>query len=109
MREQTSAAAAASPIGAQLARGAGVVELLKQPQYHPMPVEQQIAIIYAVTNGHLDDVPVEKIREWEEDFHEFMDARQAALLREIRTGRVLSEALEEQLKAAIAEYKELEQ
>ena len=54
-------------------------------------------------------VPVEKIRSWEADFHEFMDARQAALLREIRTGRVLSDALAEQLKAAIAEYQELEQ
>ena len=93
----------------QLARGARLVEVLKQPQYRPMAVEQQIAIIYAATNGHLDDVPVTKIREWEENFHEFMDARQAALLREIRTERVLSEELEEKLKAAIAEYKELEQ
>jgi F-type H+/Na+-transporting ATPase subunit alpha len=93
----------------QLARGARVVEVLKQPQYRPMPVEQQIAIIYAVINGHLDDVPVEKIRAWEEDFHEFLDARQAPLLREIRTERVLSEALEEKLKTALAEYKALEQ
>ena len=85
------------------------MEVLKQSQYRPMAVEQQIAIIYAATNGHLDDVPVTKIREWEENFHEFMDARQAALLREIRTERVLSEELEEKLKAAIAEYKELEQ
>jgi F-type H+-transporting ATPase subunit alpha len=93
----------------QLARGARVVEVLKQPQYHPMPVEKQIAVIYAVTNGHLDDVPVERIRAWEDDFHEFMDARQAPLLREIRTERVLTDALVEKLKAAIAEYKELEQ
>ena len=93
----------------QLARGARVVEVLKQPQYRPMPVEKQIAIIYAVTNGQLDEVPVERIREWESDFHEFMDARQAALLREIRAERVLSDALAERLKAAIAEYGELEQ
>jgi F-type H+-transporting ATPase subunit alpha len=93
----------------QLARGARVVEVLKQPQYRPMAVEKQIAIIYAVTNGHLDDVPAGQIRAWEEDFHEFMDARQAALLREIRTERILSDALAQKLKTAIEEYKELEQ
>jgi F-type H+-transporting ATPase subunit alpha len=49
----------------QLERGARTVEVLKQPQYSPMPVEQQVMIIYAVTNGHLDDVPVKRIREWE--------------------------------------------
>src|SRR6266480_5624193 len=48
----------------QLARGVRVVEVLKQPQYQPMPVEQQIMIIFTVTNGHLDDVPVEQIKAW---------------------------------------------
>src|SRR5919201_412344 len=57
---------------AQLDRGARVVEVLKQPQYEPMPVEQQVMIIYAVTNGFLDDVAVERIRERERDFHAFM-------------------------------------
>ncbi len=93
----------------QLARGARVVEVLKQPQYQPMPVEKQVAIIYAVTNGHLDDVPVEKIREWERGFHEFMDVRAPQVLREIRQGKVLTEALIAKLEAAIAEYKQLEQ
>jgi len=93
----------------QLARGARVVEVLKQPQYQPMPVEKQIAIIYAVTNGHLDDVPVEKIREWERGFHEFMDVRAPEVLREIRQGKVLTEALIAKLEAAIAEYKQLGQ
>src|SRR5207245_2961653 len=50
----------------QLARGARVVEVLKQPQYQPMPVEQQIMVIFAVTNGYLDDVPVPEIRAWEQ-------------------------------------------
>lgn len=93
----------------QLARGARVVEVLKQPQYQPMPVEKQVAIIYAVTNGHLDDVPVEKIREWERGFHEFMEVRAPQVLREIRQGKVLTEALMAKLEAAIAEYKQLEQ
>src|SRR3990170_3791749 len=93
----------------QLARGVRVVEVLKQQQYQPMPVEKQIAVIYAVNNGFLDDVPVGKIREWEEGFHEFMDARNGGLMREIRAGKVLTDALAARLQAAIKEYKELEQ
>src|SRR5574341_362487 len=93
----------------QLARGARVVEVLKQPQYQPMPVEKQIAVIYAVNNGFLDEVAVGKIREWEQGFHEFMDARHAALLKEIRAGKVLTDALVAKLEAAIKEYQELEQ
>jgi F-type H+-transporting ATPase subunit alpha len=92
----------------QLARGARVVEVLKQPQYRPMPVEKQIAIIYAVNNGFLDDVPVGKIREWEEGVLEFMDARHAALLKDLRAGKVLTDALAAKLQAAFKEYKELE-
>src|SRR5437773_4689154 len=59
----------------QLERGARTVEVLKQGQYQPMPVEQQVTIIYAVTNGFLDDVEVPHIREWERGFHEYMSAR----------------------------------
>ncbi len=58
----------------QLDRGARTVEVLKQGQYQPMPVEQQVMIIYAVTNGFIDDVPVANVREWESGFHEFMAA-----------------------------------
>ncbi len=93
----------------QLARGARVVEVLKQPQYRPMPVEKQIAIIYAVTNGFLDGVAIEKIRDWERGFQEFMDARRPEVLREIRTGRMLTDELAAKLQAAIKEYQELEQ
>jgi F-type H+-transporting ATPase subunit alpha len=93
----------------QLARGARVVEVLKQPQYEPMPVEKQIAIIHAVTNGLLDDIPVGKVREWEAGFHEFMDVRHPDVLREIRSSKVMTDALAAKLQAAIQEYKELEQ
>src|SRR3712207_3585148 len=69
-RELEAFAAFASDLDAatkrQLERGARTVEVLKQGQYQPMPVEQQIAIIYAVTNGHLDDVPVGEVRAWEQ-------------------------------------------
>ena len=57
----------------QLDRGARLVEMLKQPQYQPMPVEKQVAIIFAVTKGFLDDVPVPQVRKWERDFLSSLD------------------------------------
>src|SRR5262245_12125525 len=89
----------------QLARGERVVEVLKQSQYQPMPVEKQIMIIYAVTNGLLGDVPVEKIREWEAGFHEFMAAQHADIGKAIQTQKALSDDLQTKLKAAINEFK----
>ena len=91
----------------QLARGARIVEVLKQPQYRPMPVEQQVMIIYAVTNGFLDDVDVPKIRAWEQGFHEFMAAQHPAIGEEIRTRRALPEDLASRLGRAIADFKAL--
>ena len=91
----------------QLARGARVVEVLKQPQYQPMPVEQQIMIIFAVTNGLLDDVDPKKIREWEAGFHEFMSAQHGKIADEIRTKRTLSDDLQARLRKAIEEYKSI--
>jgi F-type H+-transporting ATPase subunit alpha len=88
----------------QLARGERVVEVLKQPQYRPMPVEQQIMIIYAVTNGYLDGVPVAKIRGWEEDFLEFVSASRPELGRGIRTKRTLDEELTAELKKVIEDF-----
>ena len=55
-------------------------EILKQKQYEPMPVEHQIMIIYAASKGYLDEVPVEKVPEWEAQFHRYMDANQADLV-----------------------------
>jgi F-type H+-transporting ATPase subunit alpha len=89
----------------QLARGQRVVEVLKQPQYRPMPVEQQIMIIYVVTNGYLDDVPVGKIRQWEADFLEFVTASHPEVGRGIRSRRVLDDELTAQLKKAIEDFK----
>jgi len=91
----------------QLARGARVVEVLKQPQYRPMPVEQQVAVIFAVTNGLLDDVGVEKIRDWEQGFHEFMAAQHPEIGEEIRRTKTLSDDLQARLRTAIEEYKTL--
>ncbi|HKW40402.1 MAG TPA: F0F1 ATP synthase subunit alpha [Gemmatimonadales bacterium] len=91
----------------QLARGERVVEVLKQPQYHPMPVEQQVMVIFAVTNGFLDDVPVEAIREWEQGFRDYMTAEHRAIADEIRTRKVLGEELTARLRAAIEGYKQV--
>jgi len=88
----------------QLARGARTVEILKQPQYEPMPTERQVASIYAVTNGYLDDVPVDRIREWESRFQEFLQNEGAALMSDLRKEKDLSEDLEGRLKDAITDF-----
>ncbi len=89
----------------QLDRGARTVEVLKQGQYLPMPVEQQVMIIYAVTNGFLDDVETTHIREWEKGFHAYMSASHPKIGERIRTEKALSKELEADLKAAIDAYK----
>ncbi len=91
----------------QLARGQRIVEILKQPQYVPMPVVNQICIIYAVTNGYLDDVDPRAVREWEKNFHEFLAAKHDKLLTDLRTKRVLDDEIEAALKTAITEFKAL--
>src|SRR5512134_3550189 len=91
----------------QLARGARLVEILKQPQYAPVPVEQQVAIIYVVTNGHLDDVPVEHVRRWEQQFLAYLGASHAPVLEGIRTKKALTDEITAGLKAAIEGFKPL--
>ena len=88
----------------QLARGARTVEMLKQPQYQPMPAEKQVAVIYAVTNGYLDKIDVERVRVWERGFHEDMSARHQDVLDDIREGGQLTDDLTERLVAAIESY-----
>ena len=91
----------------QLARGARLVEILKQPQYQPVPVEKQVAIIYAVTNGHLDDVPVPQIRQWERDFLGYLEVQHPEVLNDIRTKKTFDDDVTGRLKAAIASFKPL--
>src|SRR5213593_1372622 len=91
----------------QLARGARVVEVLKQPQYQPMPVDQQVIVVFAVTNGLIDDVNVPEIREWEKGLLEFMAAQHPGIADEIRTRKTLSDDLSARLRKAIEEYKAL--
>ncbi len=91
----------------QLARGARTVEVLKQPQYSPVPVEEQVAIIYAVTNGHLDEVDLNQVRKWEADFLEYLRSSHPAVLDGIRTKKVLDDDLTADLDAAIAAFQPL--
>ncbi len=90
---------------AQLDRGLRIQEVLKQGQYAPLPVAQQIAIIYAVTNGLLDDVKVENVRSWETQFHDFMKNAHADTLEVITKEQRLSDETIDALKKEIAEFK----
>ncbi len=85
----------------QLERGARTVEILKQPQYQPMAVEQQVIVIYAVTNGFLDSIEVPRIREWERGFLEFAEKQFPQIGQRIKSEKVLSKETEGDLKRAI--------
>ncbi len=88
----------------QLARGARVVEILKQPQFRPMPVEQQVISIYAVTGGYLDPFPVEDAKRFESEFLQYMDTRHSEVGEHIRTQGTLTEEIEETIKGALSEF-----
>jgi F-type H+-transporting ATPase subunit alpha len=91
---------------AQLARGARMVELLKQPQYQPSPVEDQVIAIWTGANGHLDDVAVEDVRRFEQELLEFMRTRKPEIGKAIVEGGALSDEIEEQLKEAVLDFKQ---
>lgn len=92
---------------ARLNRGKKTMESLKQGQYEPMSVEEQVVVIYCAVNGYLDDIDEEKIKSFEEGFLNFMRTMEKKeILQGIRDGKVLTPELEEKLKAAIMEYKE---
>ncbi len=97
---------------ARIERGQRQQEILKQPQYHPMSVEHEIMIIYAASKGYLDDVPVEKVQDWEAQFHQYIDANHAEIVRAIFEQSVvnqkkISPETFEALDAAIKEYKQV--
>lgn len=90
---------------AQLARGSRLVEALKQGQYEPLAVEKQILIIYAVTNGFVDDYQVQSVGTYEKELYSFFDSNYSNLLDEIKTKKVISDELEESVKNALNELK----
>jgi F-type H+-transporting ATPase subunit alpha len=89
---------------AQLNRGRRMVEILKQPQYQPLPVEKQVAIIFAATNGLVDSVAVEDVRRYEEELYRFLETRHAGLLAGIRDRKVLDDELKASLQSALKEF-----
>ncbi len=89
---------------AKLARGARMVELLKQDQYQPLTVEEQVSSLYAGTRGYMDEVPLEAVRKFEAEFLDFMRNAKADILTDIREKQALDDDLENRLKAAIEEF-----
>ena len=89
----------------QLERGRRITEVLKQPQYSPMSLGKQVMILYAVTNGYLDDVPVDKIIAYGEDFQRFMGTSHPELEQKINDDKEIKPESEEALKSAIEEFK----
>jgi F-type H+-transporting ATPase subunit alpha len=90
----------------QIERGQRVTEILKQPQYTPMTLEKEVTILYAVTNGHLDDVPVDKVAAFEQAFHYFMETNHPEVGKRIAVDKIIKPETEEALKKAIAEFKQ---
>ena len=90
----------------QLERGQRMTEVLKQPQYQPMNLHQEVAILYAAVNGYLDDVPVNKIRDFETAFQRFMDSSHPDIGEAIEDKKEITPEIEEKLKAAIDEFKQ---
>ncbi len=90
----------------RLDRGRRMMELMKQGQYVPLPLERQVMVIYAGINGYLDDVAVEKVQTWEQAFYRYMDASHPDVGKKIATEKALSPDIEQGLKAALEEFKQ---
>jgi F-type H+-transporting ATPase subunit alpha len=88
----------------QLSRGKRLTEILKQPQYQPLSVEKQVAIVFAATNGYLDPVPVEQLRQYEDGLYRFFETRHPGVLGVIAEKKVLDDDVKAALKAALEEY-----
>ena len=90
----------------QLERGQRITEVLKQPQYSPMPLKKQVMILYTAVNGYLDDIPLDKVNAFEASFHRFMEANHPEIGERIAKKKEITTETEEALKAAILEFKQ---
>jgi F-type H+-transporting ATPase subunit alpha len=90
---------------AQIDRGMRLQEVLKQPQYQPVPLSHQVMILFAATNGYLDDVPVEEVREWEKAFYRYMESTHPNLVQVIATGKKMDDNTISSLKQAVEDFK----
>jgi F-type H+-transporting ATPase subunit alpha len=91
---------------AQIDRGKRIMEVFKQPQYNPIPVEVQVAVLWAVQNGYVDQVPVERVKEFQNQLTDFLTTRKSGVLAKIGEEGALSEALKAELKTAADEFGE---
>jgi len=91
---------------AQIGRGKRIIEIFKQPQYSPVPAEIQVAVLWVVQNGYMDDVPVDRIKDYQGGLTDFLSTRKAELLQQIIKQGALSNVLTAELKAAADQFKE---
>jgi F-type H+-transporting ATPase subunit alpha len=91
---------------AQIDRGKRIMEIFKQPQYNPIPVELQVAVIWTVQNGYVDQVPVERVKEFQNKLTEYFTTRKSELLTRIGREKAISDALKAELMAAADEFKQ---
>ena len=91
---------------AQLARGQRLTLLLKQDQFSPLPVEKQVLVIFAGTNGYLDDIEVLEVERFQRDLLAFADAHGGALLNQIATKKAIDDEIREKLKKILSEFRE---
>lgn len=90
----------------QLNRGMKLTELLKQPQYSPMPAEEQVVVIWAGTNGAVDDIPVENVKKFEEGLRSFLQNTRGNLLEKIRTRKTIDDEIRNEIRSSVSEFKE---
>jgi len=90
----------------RLRQGERIVEILKQPQFRPMPVEQQVLILYVLTRRHLSDVPADRVRQFQHDFLEYIAGNHDDIIEEIHEKQVISDELEQKIDGAIEGFKE---
>jgi F-type H+-transporting ATPase subunit alpha len=91
----------------QISRGQRLTEILKQGQYRPMAVEHQVAIIYAATNGYLDDISVDQVKKFEDGLHEYLDSRADKTLEKIVKTGELNEESEKELQSHLTDFKKI--
>jgi F-type H+-transporting ATPase subunit alpha len=90
----------------QLTRGARLVQILKQPQYQPLPMEKQVSILYAGTRGYLDNYPLDAVAKYEEGLYAFIEDRYPKIFEELKDKLEFTDSIEEMIKKALAEYGE---
>jgi F-type H+-transporting ATPase subunit alpha len=90
---------------AQLARGQRLTEILKQPQYQPIGFEKQVLVMWAATNGYIDDIPIENVRRFESELLRFVESSNPGLLQNIQTKKALNNEITEDLKQVLQDFK----